>query len=161
MTNPVVNAGAMPETSAVMILVMLVTPAAAKRRAKVRPIAMVSSGSSWWLMKPSTLRMPRPRLRPSARMRSINVCMQLPFRIQDNHLLCALCVLCGWRLRSEPQRAQGTQRTIKGTAFFVLSAFFVVGACGLNHKERKEHKELSRERLSLCSLRSLWLSLSV
>jgi Ca2+/Na+ antiporter len=90
--------------------------------------------------------------------------MQLPFRIQDNHLLCALCVLCGWRLRSEPQRAQGTQRTIEGTAFFVLSAFFVVVSFSLNHKERKEHKEhkeQSRERPSLRSLRSLWLALSV
>jgi hypothetical protein len=87
--------------------------------------------------------------------------MQLPFRIQDNHLLCALCVLCGWRFRFKPQRAQGTQRTIKGTAFFALSAFFVVGAFGLNDKERKEHKEQSRERPSLRSLRSLWLALSV
>jgi hypothetical protein len=43
------------------------------------------------------------------------------------------------------------------TDFIVLSAFFVVGPSGMNHKERKERKEGSCRNLSLCSLRSLWL----
>ena len=66
----VVSAGAMPLISAVKTLLGCKW---AKRAANAPPTASIKVGSTWWLMKLLTFRMPLPRLTPSRRMRSLSI----------------------------------------------------------------------------------------